>query len=368
MASIRRRGATYQIRWRGLDGKERGWTAHTLDAARRHAREVERAHDLGREWEPQAARTRPRLAAVAEAYQDARRLRVRPHTLRMEGSHLDLLLRFAAARDLVYLDELSRAVLDDFLAWLLAPSSGRHERPRRPSSAGRTVGAALGLWRWAEDSGRYEGVPRAPHSLDLPRALPPPVVAPTFAEADACLGELAGWHRRLGVWLRWTGLRAGESMLLEWRDLDMDRGTLAIRPEIDKSARGRTVPLAEPLLAEIAGWGVREGYLIPSGRGPGLREREARGRDAARAWARAGVREAAWRSHPWHAFRRAFKSGLLGLGANPDAVDFLQGHSTGARSRYIDGWGLPLRETLALLPAVGAGNVVPIVRGQGVDR
>lgn len=46
-----------------------------------------------------------------------------------------------------------------------------------------------------------------------------------------------------------------------------------------------------------------------------------------------------------------------------DAVDFLQGHSHGgSRGRYLDGAGLPLAETLAMVPVVGraAGNVVKL--------
>ncbi len=116
---------------------------------------------------------------------------------------------------------------------------------------------------------------------------------------------------------------------------------------------------------------MREGYLIPSGRRKGERERQARARDIARAWKRAGVREEAW-VQPDDAFRRGFKSGLLALGAHPDAVDYIQGHALGrggARARYIDPWqALPLRETVKLIPKIGATNVVALPRQAGADR
>lgn len=78
-----------------------------------------------------------------------------------------------------------------------------------------------------------------------------------------------------------------------------------------------------------------------------------------------GVREAVWKGRPDHAFRKGFKSGLLNLRAQEDAIDFLQGHSLGsgsARGRYIDPAMLRLPEVVALIPKIGATstNVVAL--------
>lgn len=364
MASTRRRGKTWQVRWQRLDGRPDSCTVHTAETARQREREILRAHDEGREWQPVQSRDRPLLLDVARAYQDHRRLRVRPATLRNEARALDMFFRFLGERDVEHVDALSRALLDDFAGWLADPATSRHAGGRKAQTVKRAAEAALLLWQWAADAERWRGVPSPPRSLDLPRSRPAPVVAPTWAEMDACVQACTGWQRQLAVWLRWTGLRVGESMLLLWSDVDLAAGTLTIRPEIDKTGSGRVVLLAPGLLDLMAGWGRRVGYLLPSGRRPGPREREARGRDMARAWKRAGVREAAWRGHPDHAFRRGWKSGLLELGAHPDAVDFLQGHALGAgsRGRYIDGARLPLRETVAMVPVMGRGseNVVKL--------
>ena len=187
---------------------------------------------------------------------------------------------------------------------------------------------------------------------------------------DACVLRCRGWQRKLVTWLRYTGLRVGESMLLLWSDVDVDRSILTIRPEISKTGVGRVVPLSPFIVDEIASWGKREGYLIPSGRCKGARERQARSRDIARAWARAGVRPEVWTRRPDHAFRKGFKTGLLALKAHPDAIDFLQGHqgAGGARVSYIDPWqALPLKETAKLVPKIGAtdGNVVALPRAVG---
>jgi integrase len=176
--------------------------------------------------------------------------------------------------------------------------------------------------------------------------------------------------RRLAIWLRYTGLRVGESMYFEWRDIDLKRGELTIRPEIDKKKIGRVVPLCSLILDEIATWGKREGYLLPSARKAGTpRERQARARDMARAWERAGAREAVYKRRPDHAFRRGFKSGLLEARAHVDAVDYLQGHGSGSRWRYIDPNRLPLQEALALIPAISfTPTVVQLPSGKAADQ
>jgi len=376
VATIRRRkgarGTSYQVRWRKLDGTETSWSCSTDKAARSIQREVELALDTGRDWQPEQPATEgpPTLRVIAEAYQDARALRCRPDTLRVEAYQLDLFLRFVEQRgkgDDVTI--LSRSLLDEFLGWLRRPETGLHGKQRGMEACVKGVRAAQLLWAWAEGSERWPEIPR-PRTVDLPRTAPAPVVAPTWQEMDACITACSGWQKQFAIWLRYTGLRSGESMLVEWRDVDMERGTLSIRPEIDKNGAGRVVPLAPLLLDEIATWGKREGYVIPCNRRPGPREREARGRDLRRAWQRAGVREAVWRRRPDHAFRRGFKSGLLQLGANPDAVDYLQGHNLGAgsRGRYIDPWhALPLREVVAMVPKIGTAgageNVVQLRRG-----
>lgn len=360
MATIERRTGDrdgWRVRWWTIDKRQRSRKCRDLKTAQRLAADIERCHSRGVEWEPETARDRASLTVVAGAYQDHRRIRVAPHTLRVEGAHLDVFLRFCGERRVEWLDELARPLMDDFLGWLLAPGAALHGGQRKPQSASRIVGAALLLWQWAEDSGRWPDPPRAPRSLDLPRSPPPIVVAPTWEEMDAVIAVADGWRRRLAVWLRYTGLRVGESMRVEWGDVDMQAGRLTLRPEIEKVTTGRTVPLHPALLAEMAGWGVREGYVVAI---EGRTDREPRSRDMARLWASSGVRPAAWKGHPDHAFRRGFKSGLVSAGANVDAVDFLQGHSHGgSRGRYLDGQALPLMQTLAMVPPVRVPGVSP---------
>lgn len=367
--AIEKRGDGWCVRWRRLDGG----TTRTQCASRRAAEKVEiaiaEAHEAGREYDAELRPPPEELAVVdvIKAYQESRNLRCAESTLRVEAHHINLFARFLVGKfgPTPRVSVLSRQTLDEFLAWLRKASTGLHGRARSMVTATKSIEAAQRLWRWADDSGRWPGqIPRA-RTVELPRVPPSMVVAPTWDEMDACVlaCDPDGWQRKLATWLRYTGLRAGESMLLTWEDVDVPGGVLTIRPEIDKMKRGRVVPLSKLVLDEISGWGRRVGWLIPTRR----KSRDPRARDILRAWKRAGVRETVWKRRPEHAFRRGFKSGLLQLGASPDAVDFLQGHQLGAgsRGRYIDGQALPLRETVAMVPRVGAAsNVVQMKRSE----
>ena len=61
--------------------------------------------------------------------------------------------------------------------------------------------------------------------------------------------------RRAGVaaLIMWrTGLRVGETVALEWRDIDLTAGTLLVRR--GKGGTGRTVPLHPDLASLFANW------------------------------------------------------------------------------------------------------------------
>jgi integrase len=171
---------------------------------------------------------------------------------------------------------------------------------------------------------------------------------------DACLGQLSGWKWKLGFILRCTGLRVSETMHLTWQDIDLERKALTIHRWVDKSKRGRVIPVSEHLVRELSGWGVRRGYLVPY-EGKQERHKAALAKYFNAGWQAAEVRPEVWKRNSTKAFRKGVKSGLLQMQASPDAVDFLQGHQLGegARRSYIDTSFLPLTETVGLIPGVG---------------
>ena len=349
----------YQVRWRDPDGRERAVTAPDHQTAKAIERDVERTVAQGFRWEPRDAVALPDLTEVCQKYIEDRAKRLGARTVHRYAENLELFKRFLRShhgRAPYPVSLLTKPLLEDYHTWLLVPANGLHGRQRSADTARKIVEVAQLMWTWADESDRWPGQVPRPRTIEMVRSEPEPVVAPSWAEMDRCIEAATGWLAKLMTVLRYTGLRVGETMLLRWADLDLDRATLTIRKEISKNRKGRVIPISPHLVAELAGWGMREGWVIPSTRREGERERQARQRDASRAWDRAGVRADVWEREPFHAFRNGFKTNMLALGAHPDAVDHLQGHKLGrgSRDRYIDVWrALPLEETAAKVPAIG---------------
>jgi integrase len=389
MASVKRRADTgeWEVRWRVLevirnaDGTEtRKWLSRrrgcpdkrTADAL---ALQVEQKAALGERWEPETEQARPTLDTVLAHYLDDRKRMLRGRTAEQYAHSLDLFRRFVAQTcpPPHFPDLLSRDLLGAYHAWLVA-GHGRvppHDRPtqrvstapRTPETARKNVEVVQLAWAWAADDDRYaDAVPR-PRTIEMPKGATTPARAPSWAEMDRCVQAATGWQRKLAIVQRYTGLRCStQCMQLRWRDVDLDHATLTIRGELGKSDQerlGRIVPISRHLVEELRTWervDATDGdeWLIPSGRKPGPREREARGRDLARAWKRAGVPEDRWKRHPDHAFRKGITSNLKRAGADPEAAEFIVGHAIpGVRSAYLDPDYLPSREAVALIPKIG---------------
>jgi integrase len=358
MASVEKRGGRWAVRWHSPDGRHRQRSCPTAAAAKALRLEIEAALALGRDWEPQVARGVADLEEdVFVRYVEQMSTLLRPRTLTRYAENLDVFLRFLRERHprgMLTASMLSRPVLEDYYVWLQQPKNGLHGNARQPDTARKLVEVTQLAWRWAERSERWPGLIPPPRTIEMVRASPAPVLAPTWIEMDRCIACLDGWKRRLAVLLRYAGLRVGESMQLPWDDVSLDRAMITIDRAIDKSARGRIIPMSPHLVAEMATWGTRSGFVIPYD-GVQVRHRAALAKYFNAAWAAAGVRPEVWERSSTRAFRKGFKSGMLKLKATADAVDFLQGHKLGegARSRYIDPWeALNLVETVRLVPKI----------------
>lgn len=349
----------YRVRWRQLDGSEQSQYCTDRASAQRVKQEVEER--LERELrqsddEPVPGTPHLDIREILSGYlRESVRIN-RKGTAQGHARALDVFLRFLkekhGKRNEVYpLTLLTRQLLATYYDWL---AIGQHGKPRKLESRRRLVNVVEYAWAWAADDDEFVNAVPRPRRLRMPKDAGRPTVAPTWREMDSAIAAAKGWQKKVLVVLRFTGLRVQQVMGLLWDDVDMERMILTIRGELGKSQaerRGRIIPLSPHLVSELTSWGRREGFLIPSGRKAGPRQREARARDIRRAWSRANVRPDAWRQ-PHHSFRKGFISGLKRAGADSDAVEYLVGHSLGLRGVYTDPDALPLRAAVELIPPV----------------
>ncbi len=367
MASLIKRGKSWQVRWREA-GVARAVTAPDKRTAQEIQREVERCVALGQSWQPRGAREELGVDDAMRMYILEIKRALAPATAVRYAQDLEAFRAFLGERHRgrghIGLDVLSQALLAEFWEWA---ENGRWDRERSVSTRRKLIQGVQRWWAWCATQDELEQLTPRPKRLRLPRALPTLTVAPTWEEMDSVIHAFDGWRRRLAFVLRFTGLRVGQAMGLRWTDLNVATATLTIRPELGKTAAeksGRRVPVSAHLVAELAGWGAREGWLIETGPDVSDRSRAARAEMMARGWRRAGVRPEAWQKRPQHAFRKGFRSGLTRAGADSAAIEFLLGHDLGLVGVYTDPEALPLRAAVNLIPPL-ARPVAQLGRTRG---
>lgn len=255
MAHIQRRNGKPYVAWRDTNGRKRGKACPTKKAALKLKAAIEHELAFGRDFLSSAG-ARPDIQQAMSAFIDAMALSKAPSTVHHRAGHLDLFARFLGRVE-GGLDLLTKDRLRRFAIWLKV--GGRKE-----STVYKTVQTIHQLWAWLYDEEAFEQFTPRPRRIVLANPRTPRVHAPTWAEMDACIAACDGNEslRRRAVLLRYTGLRVEQVQALAWGDVDMDKATLAIRTgKSEQEKRGRVVPIAEGLVQELAGWGLREGHL-----------------------------------------------------------------------------------------------------------
>ncbi len=263
---------------------------------------------------------------------------VSPHTRRAYRSDLLQLARFLGAETRV--GDVGVDAVRGFLAEL-------HAR-RQPPTLGRKLAAIRALFRWLLREGEVDadpstGLPGPRASRRLPRPLPVDDCE-TLMESDRRDGEAADADsaarrlrdRALVELLYGAGLRVGELVALDVRDVDLRAGEVRVwgkggkervvpLPSASRRALGRWLEarrgpgcLAEPLFPALGRAGSR-GRKAPRR----LADRSVRRILAARA-ARAGLAD---RVHP-HRLRHSYATHLLDMGADLREIQELLGHAS----------------------------------------
>lgn len=355
------RGTVYRIKWRE-HGRWKSKTVTSKRAAEQLKPKIELAVQLHGRWVDPAQLPPVTVQGAMKSHMKDRARGV--GAARAESIDYSLryglaVLQRAAPTPMLW--DLDKDWLRDTWAYLTS------ERGQQEDGAATRIRDLQRFWRWSFEEYGDLRCPY-PQTLELPRAEPQAsttLAAPTWAEMDAAVWSAYQVRPYLDTVRRWgrlyelcrgTGLRPGQVRRLLWTDVDLVEGVLTVRPELGKTRqerKGRRVPLAPVLLESLAGWGKREGRLVP-GRGERLFRFDSHARTRA-IWTRAGVRPAVWRM-PQHCFRHGFVTELKRAGADTEAVEYLVGHDQGVRGRYLDPAGLweAMVEAVARVPAVAA--------------
>lgn len=318
--------------------KERTKSFDTKREAEARAAAITVSHAKGEHFVEAQHRPVARLRDVALDYAASAK---NPNTSRHRASMMNKLLGFTG--DDATVAQLSRDLLRDYGAYVGAQGLKRVDR---------FVGEVETMWAWAHRR-ELAGVPLPRRIVgdELERSAPVfAVAAPSWADCDAMIRHLRGWHRRVATMLRYTGIRASQVLTLDRSDVNLDAGVLRLRANA-RGAKGigrhRAVPIHAALKAELADWELpASGPIFLSNdvrrrSGPGIWREDALVEPFTRAWRLSEVDEAKWgapeddaagrvHARPTHAFRSAFKSGLLRAEV-PDAIaNLLVGHSSGS--------------------------------------
>jgi len=222
--------------------KERTSSFRTERDAKERARAIEVAHARGDAFVEAQHRPVARLRDTATRYAAAP---ANDATARYRAAMMNKLLGFTGEDATV--DVLTADLLRGYADYI---------RGQKLTRVDRFVGEVEAMWAWAHR--------RETAGIPLPRRIvgddvirPAPMftlVAPSWEDCDAMLSHLVGWHRRVGVVLRYTGIRASQVLTLDRSDVDLDAGVLRLRAGA-RGAKGagrtRAVPLHPALCDEL---------------------------------------------------------------------------------------------------------------------
>ncbi len=231
------------------------------------------------------------------------------------------------------LEALVRLTAGDFRAWLAA----RHRAGAARTSTARALAAVRSFYRYLDrQHGRHNPALKAMRTPRLVRRLPRPLSAAQAEELIETVPAFARseWQAKrdaaLLLLLYGAGLRIGEALGLERRDVGARPGALRVLTVTGKGSKQRVVPIL-PVVAEAIGAYVSDCPFDPAPERPlfvgarGKRLQPAVVRRQVQAVRRLlGLPESATP----HALRHSFATHLLEGGADLRTIQELLGHAS----------------------------------------
>lgn len=239
-----------------------------------------------------------------------------------------------------------------------ARTHGAKAKPLSETTVNRDIEVVRHLLYWAADEGYLSVNPIARVRMVRERRARRPVM-PVGEEAKL-LAACAPHLRRIVIAALDTGLRRGEILNQDWRDVDFDRRLLSVTHSKTPEGEHRLIPMTARL----------HGLLLPQRRPSGIvftfeditvrtvageRTRDVREvpiRRIKSAWAGA-LRRSGIPHYRFHDLRHTFNSRLAGIGVIADVRKELMGHSGGGdvHSMYTHVELPTLRDAIARLEA-----------------
>ncbi len=266
--------------------------------------------------------------------------------MRAYGRDLAAFAQFRTANgsDDQNLDDIDQLLVRSFVAAL-------NQRRLARRTQGRHLSALRGLFRYACLMGRMqsnpaESVPTPKVEKTLPRHLRPGEIEALLEAPAGREGPLGLRDRALLELLYASGLRVGELVALNWRDIDLGARVLRV---VGKGDRERMTPFGGPAEQALRQWldAWEDVFRRRGGSEDGHVEPVFLNRDGGRLSARSVrrvidryVEETAQAAgaHP-HALRHSFATHLLESGADLRSIQELLGHaslSTTQRYMHVD--------------------------------
>lgn len=278
---------------------------------------------------------RDTLAGLAGEYLDHLVVErgVSPHTVQAYRRDLERYVRFCSDLGVTEADDVSQALVGDFLRSMRAGQPG--QAPLSASSAARAVVAVRGLHRYAVREGRAVADPAAivkPPGTPrpLPKGLPVTQVEALLRAPDPTV-PVGIRDRAVLEFLYGSGCRVGEAVTMDIDDLDLTSRSARL---MGKGRKERLVPIGGLAVAALESYlvRVRPGY-VAKGRGTkavflnqrgGRLTRQSIWVILKRSAVAAGLGTAV---HP-HTLRHSCATHLLEGGADVRVVQELLGHSS----------------------------------------
>ena len=224
--------------------------------------------------------------------------------------------------------DVGPADIEDFLSALQTTPRNGHRKGNKPQTGNRYIALLNRVFKEAVDRGfaRENPVSRVRRVREETRAVP------YLDEADLAriVAAAKPWLRPLILLAVDSGLRRGELLALQWRDIDLNRAVLVVRHS--KSKRPREIPLTDRARAILGDLRAARGPVPLLAEDPVFADLAGRHQNWGPLSVSLGFRKAAKKAGfndlRFHDLRHAFCSRLAQLGVPLSTVALLAGHSS----------------------------------------